>query len=225
MNQNIIKKIQTLISENHTQIFEEFTSVSTLIQELKESLGIQISNSFEAHMNHNENQNDHSLQNQFIIEIKNSNDNFQKNINQTMEKLLHKAYSDTKSDFQQILIKLNNDTLKVSMKKKLRKIEQKLENAEEAYKNTNVMIEHCTNEIKAEINNSTIPMANHITEELKKQLKEDLNHKQEGIDKLTEGSLITINNIGVADRRNEERTNGIMSSIEENLNKWTETLK
>jgi hypothetical protein len=46
MNQAIIKETQSLIINNHSQLIEEFTSISTLVLNLKETLGNLISNLF-----------------------------------------------------------------------------------------------------------------------------------------------------------------------------------
>jgi hypothetical protein len=145
LNQAICKETQSLIINNHSQINEGFTSISTLVLSLKETFVNHISNLFKEQMKQIKTGNDNSLQEQLLNETKNLLQNFKSKfeaiMNQTIKELLHKTYNETKTDLHQILLKINDNTLKNMIKKKLQKIESRLESAAENSKNVNDLLE------------------------------------------------------------------------------------
>jgi hypothetical protein len=221
LNQSICKKIQSLIINNHSQLIEEFTSISTLVQSLKESFGNHISNIFEEQMKQVKIGNDNSLQEQFMNETKKLLQDFQNKteilINQTLEKLLYRSCTETKADLQQIFIKLNDKSLQKKFKKSLEVVKEEIVKVTENQRMSNDLLEMVANDAKKDVNQDMGIIMNRMDNQDQNMglISQQIQGNEKELNKLVEGSLVILNSIEVADKHNEKRKIELTRSVDE----------
>jgi hypothetical protein len=179
-------------------------------------------------MNEPERGNDNSLREQLINGTKELLEEYQnkqkKFTNQSFDNFLNRINTDIKLDLHQILIKLNDNTPSILIKKKFHKLKVELKENAEKHKNTENLIELCNNETKVEVKATMETILKHFYNQehnidyLRKHIQDELNQKLEMIKNEV---IIISNNIKVTDERNEKRKDAVLQD-NDGIKKLTE---
>jgi hypothetical protein len=210
------------IDQNHIQIIEKFTALSTLIQSSIESIDNRILNQSTTQLNETITEYIKNSYSQFIIESHNLLQALHDTTNSKLEEITNKFYAESSSSMKQILNKLNNQSVEEKILKKFKKLMKAVATSLEKFQEVENIIEAIGQETLREADKKLEFIFNYL-KLINQENQPYLQGTNQEVNKLVEGSLVIMENIRTADGKNERRKNDLETSIKIATNSIEET--